>query len=297
MSDSIQKTFTREVKIPSCTLDMQKLEKFRDLIVTINEEFAVAQLNTVASLLDSQKVGEGLLGNEVRVKNAVMPSFKIMGQNGDQIETYMPDELNWSVIPMPLKEIRINSGVGYTYLFKESWQRNRLVVVIDFSSHDVMDLLSSPTKGTENLSSISISGDNATLVNGAYEQILRFFIENKSGWNFLHTRNIYDFSLWLGLIPFLFFLLSRFDDQLKDVGGLSSSAVNMLYICIFLFLLLFFRIIYNWGRWLFPYIEFELNKPPLLKTQRTLFATATLAIFTNVIWELLNLLSHWISKV
>lgn len=111
----------------------------------------------------------------------------------------------------------------------------------------------------------------------------------------LHMENIYDVILWLIYFPLLLFYLYKYQSHLPDIIKSSNMLPQILTgLTIFFILLLAFRLVFNLGRWLFPYMQIKnqiTRERYILKAIYSLFITTVLGEivlrFSSFFWDAL----------
>lgn len=121
-----------------------------------------------------------------------------------------------------------------------------------------MDFNSNPSFPTGNNSTVQIYGDDTMWVEGTYGQIMEELKKCMTKRALLHKANIYDYFVWLLIIPLTFRNLYRLDLKIHNyLSQISPAFMVFFYLFMFLLILIIFRLLFSYLKWLFPYMEFE----------------------------------------
>lgn len=268
-------------KIPSGKFSLVNLRNFVDLTNRMHLD-CVKQLRT--DLLSGEFRCEGIdasAGDELEL--AISNNFRIMieifGEDGEYINVLSLDDISSEVdLPHRISKIRIGNCGIFQYKYGNMKPSIYFEIVLDFSSTRIFDLISTPSRSTSNDSQIQIAGQNTTIVKGISSSLEKFFETRKSNHAFIHAENIYDLLLWLGFFPLLLSYLYKYQSKIPEVVlGSSILTQVMTAMTMFFILALSFRLIFNLGRWLFPYLEITdqtSGRRSLLKGVYSICATA-----------------------
>jgi hypothetical protein len=131
------------------------------------------------------------------------------------------------------------------------------MIEFDFDNTDIFDLTKNASSKTENMSAIIISGNNNSWVEGTYENLINLLKNSKHSRSWIHQRNIYDLFLWLVVMPLNFWNLITIENNFKIILNSFSSILRVgIYIYAFIIFTLLYRFLFNYFRWVFPYMEF-----------------------------------------
>jgi hypothetical protein len=127
---------------------------------------------------------------------------------------------------------------------------------LDFNRGPIFDFSVNPSKATEHLNVLEIKGSDDNWVAGTEDTVLDLFRDGSNKYSWFHQKNIYDIILWPIVFPLSFLYLHRiqllFGNYLLPLNG---TLQVFLYIYFIIVVLLLFRILFNFARWLFPYME------------------------------------------
>lgn len=246
-------------KIPSGKFSLVNIRKFVDLTSKMHLD-CVKQLRS--DLLNGEFRCDGIdVSDPGKVDLAISQNFQIMieifGEDGEYVNVLSLDEISSEVdLPHRISKIRIGNCSIFQYNYARTKPSIYFEVVLDFNSTRIFDLISTPSRSTSNDSQIQIAGQNTTTVKGISSSLEKFFEIHKSHHAFIHAENIYDLLLWIGFFPLLLAYLYKYQSKIPEVVLSSSTLTQVITaLTIFFILALSFRLIFNLGRWLFPYLE------------------------------------------
>ena len=145
-----------------------------------------------------------------------------------------------------------------------------------------------PSYATPVNSTLEIFGENETWVSGVHKKVIESIKErgNVHGW--LHVNNIYDLFLWFFIIPLDFRLLYFINHSLPEhFSKMSVFLKSAIYLYFFILTLNVFRIIFNYARWVFPYVELIPSIKKGAIVHRYVLGAIVVAIISAVIYDLI----------
>ncbi|MGE4233479.1 MAG: hypothetical protein AB7F43_09140 [Bacteriovoracia bacterium] len=281
---------SRTIKIQSCYFNAERFEKLKKVISEISDKFSESQKNLV--IQEEKKRG----GESEEESKLVQLFIQVRGKNGEVVEAFDPNKISTTDFPTPIQKIKINSYEIETYggITAPGRQRNAFEIILDFSSVPVFDLVTNPSKSTENESSIYVKGEDSFVVQAAYDQLVDFFSHSRTFWVFIHKESIYEFLKWFVAVPIGLLSLKNLDGKIQAYILSSSEFLTIIYVILFAFGLFLFRLVFNWARWLFPYVDFDLNRPPFLAFQRYIFAVFSGGLIGTYSMQLFKSAVAWI---
>ncbi len=256
---SIYKNTSRTIAIQSGVVTKDELKNMILLTDDINKQ---------AKELEFQRYDSEITGDTPPVTmdhvNEAMPiRIWVNGEEGELLLTSKPETLEDHLLPKHISRIKIENSSYYRQIAKGVDPINHFEIVLDFSTSSIFDFISTPTARTSNESSIYILGQNDNWVAGTYEKLNSVFKDKKSYRSFIHKSNVYDLLLWFIFVPILMlYYFPKFDLRVRNIEFLNGSDAyfTVLYLCIFIIGLYIFRSLFNFSRWLFPYLELESQK-------------------------------------
>lgn len=246
-------------KVPSGKFTLANLRTFVELTNRLHTD-SVKQLRS--DLLSGEFRCNGIdTSDPAKVDEAISQNFQIMieffGEDGEYVNVLNLNEIASEVdLPHRISKIRIGNCGIFQYNYENTKPSIYFEIILDFSSTRIFDLISTPSRSTSNDSQIQISGQNTTTVKGISSSLEKFFDNHKSHHALIHAENIYDLLLWLGFFPLLIVYLYKYQSKIPSAVLESPTLTQVITaLTVFFILALSFRLIFNLGRWLFPYLE------------------------------------------
>lgn len=198
-------------------------------------------------------------------------TIAINGHDGEYTN-FEPTELNSTTLPSQISKITISNFSRYEILTR-STPSTYFEVVIDFKAAKIFDLVSSPSRATENQSLITSFSINHIFCDGMDRQIESFFRQHKNLNSVVHRENIYDFILWFLYLPIVIILMIKHEIPLSE-GITSAHLIVQIITAVtsFALLIICFRLLFNAGRWLFPFQQITSNATTASKISKLLYS-------------------------
>ena len=277
----------KKTQMPSCLFDLEYFQKLYNKLVVISNDGARHE-NDNYVILPDQTVEEF-----EKVKKDTYEFYKvsiiIFGSKGEQILSHNENIFEIKNIPDEITQIIFDNSLTYRNKFQQNPQNN-FRIIYDFLKPSIFDFGSKPSININN-SQIEIFGQNEMWVNGVYEIINSSFSERKTNRSWLYAKNIYEIFMLTFIFPLSFLYLQRLSDFFNIPYLNLPPVIEVgLYIYIFILFLWIIRIIFNYSRWLFPYIELKYGvKRTMLAHRLFLFGLLT-TIAYSIISSILKLL-------
>lgn len=274
-------------RIPSSILDLGYFKKLYSTLCKISKDGALLENENYTKLHDqSDEEFEKMKSDTYDLYKV---SILIYGTKGEQILTHNVDGFDETNLPDEISKIVFDNSLIYNSSVKQNPQ-NRIRVIFDFYKPSIFDISSKPSVNTNN-SYIEIFGQNDNWVKGAFEQINSSLIERKTKRNWLYGNNIYEIFLLTIVIPLSFWNLNKIS-YLFFISSLDLPSIIEVgfYIYLFILLLWLFRIIFNYARWLFPYIEIDYGFRRKEFAHRLILLGLITSLFFTFIKDLITLL-------
>lgn len=216
------------------------------------------------------------------INSQYLVSITVEGDSGEIFNIIPGDDLDqvFSSLNMPnrVTSIRFDNWSHYKAVVGKM-PNFRIEANLDFREYQIW-----PFQNSENTndSSIVVSGLDETWVLGAVEK-LRSSSERSSSLtaNVLHRKIKYDFVLWLIGIPGSILLLKMVFESLKLFETWNIGLQSLIYLTMSLFVLQIFRLLFNYLRWLFPYMELKEQPKKLQGFQRTIALFCVLGVVSG----------------
>lgn len=212
------------------------------------------------------------LAREIRdIENSAHLCMTIEGDSGE-CRTIVFDQdagsdFDQVRLPRKIKKITFDNAWSYNAVVKKFYF-NHIKVELDFSEVEVFNFR---TTKTENHCFIEVHGFDETVVLGVLASIVKSFSSHElKGTYFLYRYLRYDILLWSVGLPSILFLLWKSNVGELLFGEFQPGLQPIGYLVVSLFLLLIFKILYNYSKWLFPYLEISEQPKTLQLIQRSL---------------------------
>jgi hypothetical protein len=217
---------------------------------------------------------------------------EIHGSKGEFVAADSPSVFQEERLPDFVTSVKFDN----TFFFRTMFNLNPLSILelqFDFSKPPLIDFVTSPSFPTPNVSSLHVLSENDTWAEGAHEKIMSFLRERRTRRAWLHRKNIYDVLLFLFFLPLTLWNLHKFDLFAANFFAQHSSILIVaVYIYLFIIFLNFFRFVFNYLRWLYPYQELRTS----LKTRFTFHRWMIGLIVTGIICGLAKDIFIWLIR-
>lgn len=182
-----------------------------------------------------------------------------------------------------IRKIIIGSVAAHNRRRENVRPRNSFVLELDFEESPILDWRYAASAPTLNQSAIRIVAEDQGWAEEISAEIREFLNRSKLRWIFLHKSFAYDAFLWLFGVPSAFAILYPISKLISQIN-LAFSVV--LCIVLFLGLLIFVRLLFAYGRWLFPAAILQENQANST-LQRVMWFSVVIACVANLMSALL----------
>lgn len=273
-------------KIISFTINKDDLHK---LFLILQERSNDAGETEVSNYNPVNQSPEELSKNKKIIKEGFNLKPTIISADGRELWGYFEDIFNSPNFPDQIKSIYVNSEIplkaSYNY-----YPANSFELFLDFSKPDLFNLSLPSSQATQNASNISVQGYNATWTHGVFNEFNNFIKDHPSKFTWLHRHSVYDLLVWLGGLPFGFWISYRLSGTLNKIfGNVSSFILNCSYVYVFLASLIFFRLLFQYARWVWPLVEYQSLKNKSTKHQ-VIIGAITLGIVVTIIVDIIKIM-------
>lgn len=233
------------------------------------------------------------------VRQHMEVTVSVWGDKGEysSIVPYAVEQvLNKNQLPARIKQIQIDNWNKYQALAKKK-PMHQFTVILDFSSTPVFDFSMNVSNATGNSSSINVFGINDIWVKGALAKTAQL-VERRtlSLSGFLHRKNVYDFFLWVLIVPALLANFHMIDGRLTGFLKSTGSGLNtIIYLALFLYALILYKIVFTYARWLLPYLELEEQPYARQALQRGILGTLAVGALGWLVSTVALIVWGWIT--
>lgn len=277
--------------IQPCTLTLDYFKKFYEILKTATFEGADIEIAKIKKT--PGQTDEDFNNFKRYAKTLFKVTIQIYGSKGDYIFTESPTIFSESTLPDTVTKVVFDNTQRFKAVLQQREPINKYRVEFDFSKQNVFDLSTMPSEPTPNKSFINIQGENDTWVSGTYNKIIEFLKERGNKRGLVHKRNIYDLFLFFFIIPLNLRLLYNINRSLPPhFAELSAFFKVACYLYFFLSILLIYRLVFNYTRWIFPYTDLIVSPRKGAIVHRMILGALFLGILTIFLWDavILNLM-------
>ena len=230
---------------------------------------------------------EQILADKESLRLGFELQVAVRGIDDKVVDGTIPVVFNSPRFPDKVKSLYINSELDLRNLY--NWfPRNRFELLLDFAKPE-FNLSLSPSGSTPNASKILVSGRNETWVNGVYHAVMEFVKNRKTRRQFFHRHSVYDLLLACVSLPFAFSIAAKLSGVMNSLFGQHSGILkSAAYVYVFYVLLLLFRILFDYARWIFPIVEYKESTDSAQK-HRAILAAIILGVLGNFIYDVFKI--------
>lgn len=270
--------------IESCKVNKDDLRELCSLLERKIEEAAELELQNFKQLDQTEEEFEE---NKEKLKNSFELKITVIGEKGEDLLGSVDEVFDSPNFPANVKSLYANSETiqksNYNY-----YPRNKFEILLIFTKPSIFDFSVLPSDPTPNYSKFIVEGYDTTWVQGVYKEIDDFFSERKSSFNFIHKQSVYDIFIWVFAIPFAFWVVSKLSNTITGIFEDSGLIIQIAaYLYLFYLMLIGFRILFHYARWIWPLIEFDSGKQSARK-HRAIISFITLSIIVMVIYDFIK---------
>jgi len=270
---------SRTSKLPPCTFDVTFLKELYRILSELTAE--AAQLEA-ASIRYPELPDIDIEKTRQIIIIAYKLDINVSAESGHSVASSTTIFDNTTLLAEAKK-----IAFGNENLFKIAMGREpkyTLALKLDLAKPDLFNLSIHSSEPTQNTSQILLFGYTDTWVNGAYEKIMKAFRGHQARFRIIHKRNVFDLLLWLGFFPLTYWNIYKIDKQLTSIIQSSAAFQASLYIFILFVIIFLSRVLFNYTRWVFPYMELDLPSVRSTALPHRLFIGG---LFTFIIFSLL----------
>ncbi|MEE3080393.1 MAG: hypothetical protein VX341_13725 [Bdellovibrionota bacterium] len=280
-----QKTINKV--IPPATFNYDKLVSLGKLLEELHEECTkeLIKLLKEGSFIPPESFD---VTNEEEIKkfcDKFKLLYEIQSKSGAYVNFSSLNDIVTHDIPSDISRITISNLSLYKYL-TNLYPPIYFELVLDLTEIKIFDLSSSPSNGTPNDSYYHVASMNHTIADGMAERIRSELEKNKNLFPVIHKSGLYDLSLYLFVIPATTAIIYTLKERVPVfITELPVFLQVLSVISGFFLLLLSYRLIYNLGRWLLPYMEIKEQQNKIQTLLRLLYFTLVTGVVTSVCYN------------
>ena len=280
----VLKGTTRELTPPSCLFTPGDLRKLYRLLETKAIEAADRQIAFLQRQPDQTE--DQFTEMKRTLSSALSLIVRIFTARGDWVGGTVIDPLEDEQLPDGITKIEFESAAIYKRNTNQN-PNNSFLVRIDFTRSSIMDMGSEPAS---NVSAITISAIDPTWASAIYDELQTFFRQRSTKRGWLHSRQSYNAVLLLLGFPLSFDAVYHLDHRFNRPASLAEPLSVAMYVYVVLIVLFFFRILFNYGRWVFPKMEIDAPRQHSGAGHRVVISTLALMVISVLVKAVLRIL-------
>lgn len=287
-STLLYKSNQKTASIPSCALNESDLKSFLEILNGINQE--AAEIAASKLIKDPNQSYEEFNKLKESVPNLYKISIQIFGAKGEYMVSQSAEVFSDKYLPDRITIILFDNVLHHK-LTTNLEPQLKIEIRFDCSKPSIFDLTTNLSTSTPNNSSIQVLGINETWVEGAYGKVMSFLNERKTNRAWIYQKNVYEFFSWFLMLPASFWILYRinlvFSPYLSNFPTVFQIA---LYLYFFGTTSLIFRMLFNYSRWVFPYLEITTSSS-LTKgatKHRFVLGSLLLAVIGSLLYDIIK---------
>lgn len=240
----------QKIKIDSLALTKDQLRKFCDILQERALTAADLEVEIFTQAVGKDKVIED---DVAKLRQGFQLKVNIVGSGGVTLWGNISDVFGSLNFPAHVESLFIDSKTPLK-ITHNYHPHNEVTVFLQFSKPKIFDFTVLPGNETPNESNVAVSGSNPTWVNGVFHELLSFINAHPAPVRFVHRQAIYDLVMFAFNMPVAFYVCYKLQNWLN--GTTDPFIKNTLYVYIFFFVLIFFRCLFHYARWVFPRIDY-----------------------------------------
>ncbi|NQS88613.1 hypothetical protein HQ584_02325 [Patescibacteria group bacterium] len=272
--------------IRSFSIDKQDLRKLCNIL---------QERSTAAGVIELEKYKkgggqseEGYEKDKKLMEEAFELKITISGSNGAELYGTIDEVFDSPNFPDKINSFYVNSESTLRGVY--NWYpRNSFDLLLDFTKLKVFDFSLMPSQFTPNNSTFRVQGYEATWANGVFHEITNFINEKKAILSLVHNHSIYDILVWILGLPLAFWACGKTSKLIESFSVFNVFIRNAIYVYIFFAMLLIFRILFHYLRWITPLVEFKYKNSKVI-LHRCIFGAILLAVLSSVVYDILKAL-------
>jgi hypothetical protein len=281
------RTFNTTIAIPACRLPREELKRLYQIIDRKQREYG-------QTIIDKQVQQEGETAEafEARkrlVTEAFVTSVTITGSNSETILAHSEAIFDHETLPNNIASVFYCTKTIPAVTLNHQAE-NFITVLLDFSLPPLFDFNNLPSLATNNVSNITITARDEQWFVVSRTRLMEFFEARKTNYDFLHRAAIYDLFLTFAGLPIAVWASIRTATSFSDIDKLPPIPRSLLYVYIFYFILILFRLAFSYARWLFPKIEMSSNITSKTLWHRSALIAILLGVVSTFVTDIIKLL-------
>jgi hypothetical protein len=248
----IIRTVTKQFPVPACKLSAEDIRRLHRLL----NDSAQRVIDVNVKTLQNRGLAADQFTQFQNLARETLRSWMVETRFASGESALGMHVLSDESLPDNLVRVTFDSVQLFRNLTgSQQHPANAFSIVLDFSRVQLLDT-SNPSQGpTPNQSFVTVWGNDTTWVDGLHSQLKAFFGERATSVDWLHTHITYDVFLFL-LLPSSFAWVYRINLWIEHAQIAAPQALLVsFYVYVVLVILYFYRLAFNYARWIFPKIE------------------------------------------
>lgn len=272
--------------ITSLSLTKSELRQLCDMLEERSQSAAELQIKQLG---DDLKRHEDRPTVEDNIRDAFRLNVTVRGDEGKELFGSISDVFDSANFPKNVEAVHVRSDFRAQNIY-EFTPGNSFELILDFSKTDPLNLTTQPSNPTPNGSEIEVRGLDTTWANGVFNEAMNFISQRPSSVKLIHKRSIYDVLVWGIGFPFAFWVAYRLSGLVdRFFGDFPSLVSNGAYLYITLLVVMLFRSLFMYARWVWPSVELKDNGSGSFP-HRVAIGTITFGIVASLLYDVLGAL-------
>jgi hypothetical protein len=280
------RNFSTKFPLPAFYLNRGDLKRLYQIVNAKQQEYRCRALDGLIKA--PQESDADFAARQRRVHDAFVTSVTVTGRNGEMVHGNNEAFLEDATIPERIASIYMTT-VSVPLATLNFTPPCNIVLFLDFTQPPLLDFARLPTLPTPNESNFAINADDENWFASAHTKLKDFFFERKTKSDWLHRAAVYDVLLMFLGIPAALWTDYR-AGSLLDKVRLAPMISTAVFVYVFLIVILVYRSMFSYSRWVFPKVEFEtdLRSSPL--RHRLLWGGIFLSIVGSALYDIIKVL-------
>jgi hypothetical protein len=277
------RNYSTKVPIPAFRVKRDELKRLYQIINSKQLEYRNRMLATLVKT--TSESDDEFEARKEKVHNAFVTSVTATGPNDETVTGNSDNFFDSSSFPEHLKSIFFSTQTVPQAVLNFTPLCN-VVTFLDFSRPPLLDFSRLPTLPTPNESNFSIAADDESWFAATKAKLSQFFADRRTSTNWLHRAAVYDILLILAGVPIAIWADFRIVG-LINTSKISAIVTTALYIYVFVLVLLVFRVLFSYSRWVFPKVELDSELTSPLR-HRGIWGAIFLGLIASFLYDILN---------
>jgi len=230
------RNFSTTSPITACRLRRGDMRRLYGLINERQVEYGKTVLDQLAQ--QPNESPDQFNARKTSVARAFVTTVSVTGSNGEVITGEVEEFLDSINIPAKILTVFYSTVTGPSVVLPGFSQQSRATVLLDFSRPTVLDFTKFPSLPIPNNSEFAVASNSESWFTALNSRLTQFFLDRRTGYDWLHRPGIYDLLLFFLAVPFALWIDYRIEGW-KFLQATSSIIRSSVYVYFF-----FFRTLY-----------------------------------------------------